>query len=157
MSSHLTEVLSSLLWRCWFGGRKDIRPVKTVSCWRGYLTGARCKWCTLWSSWCHCHHIISYSSKMQNGLPFSCRLTGKPYPFGKTPGVGFNVPLNTLWVISRRVLWVRWPNQQCQSTEGSNGAKDQASIPPDPPHHVTILHVHAVYRQAQNNTYTKWN
>jgi len=30
--------------------------------------------CT-WSSWCHCHPIISCSSKIQNGLPFWCRLT----------------------------------------------------------------------------------
>ena len=35
--------------------------------------------------------------------------------------------------------------------------KDQASIPPGPPHHVTILHMHAIYSQTQNNTYTKMN
>jgi len=29
----------------------------------------------IWSSWCHCHPIISCSSKIQNGLPFWCRLT----------------------------------------------------------------------------------
>ena len=29
----------------------------------------------IWSSWCHCHPIISCSSKIQNGLPFRCRLT----------------------------------------------------------------------------------
>ena len=28
----------------------------------------------IWSSWCHCHPIISCSSKIQNGLPFWCRL-----------------------------------------------------------------------------------
>jgi len=27
----------------------------------------------IWSSWCHCHPIISCSSKIQNGLPFWCR------------------------------------------------------------------------------------
>ena len=29
----------SVLWRCWLGGRKGIRPVKNwvVGCWRGYL------------------------------------------------------------------------------------------------------------------------
>jgi len=27
------------------------------------------------SSWCHCHLIISYSNKIQNGLPFWCRLS----------------------------------------------------------------------------------
>jgi len=30
-------------------------------------------------------------------------------------------------------------NQQRQSSEGSTCSKDQASIPPGPPHHVTIL------------------
>jgi len=29
----------------------------------------------IWSSWCHCHPIISCSSKIDNGLPFWCRLT----------------------------------------------------------------------------------
>jgi len=29
----------------------------------------------IWSSWCHCHPIISYSSKIQIGLPFWCQLT----------------------------------------------------------------------------------
>ena len=37
--------LSSVLWRCCLGGRKGIRPVKNwvVGCWRGYLSGARCR------------------------------------------------------------------------------------------------------------------
>ena len=29
----------------------------------------------IWSSWCHCHPIISCFSKILNGLPFWCRLT----------------------------------------------------------------------------------
>jgi len=45
-----------------------------VRYWCGYLSGARCKWFA-WSSWCHCHPIISYCSKIQNGSPFWCRLT----------------------------------------------------------------------------------
>ena len=38
-------VKPSVLWRCWLGGRKGIRPVKNwvVWCWRGYLSGARCR------------------------------------------------------------------------------------------------------------------
>ena len=34
-----------VLWRCWLGGRKGIRPVKNwvVRCWRGYLSGTRCR------------------------------------------------------------------------------------------------------------------
>ena len=37
--------VSSVLWRCWLCGRKGIRPVKNwvVGCWRGYLSGERCK------------------------------------------------------------------------------------------------------------------
>ena len=36
---------TSVLWRCWLGGRKGIRPVKNwvVRCWRCYLSGARCR------------------------------------------------------------------------------------------------------------------
>jgi len=36
--------LASVLWCCWLGSRKGIRPVKNwvVGCWHGYLSGARC-------------------------------------------------------------------------------------------------------------------
>ena len=39
------NVLPSVLWRCWLGSRKGIRPVKNwvVGCWHGYLSGARCR------------------------------------------------------------------------------------------------------------------
>ena len=39
------DVLPSVLWRCWLGSRKGIRPVKNwvVGRWRGYLSGARCR------------------------------------------------------------------------------------------------------------------
>ena len=57
--------MSSVLWHCWLGGRKSIRPVKTrvMRCWRGYLFGVRCKMTCIWSSWCHCHPIICASVK----------------------------------------------------------------------------------------------
>jgi len=38
--------MPSVLWRCWLGGRKGIRPVKknwVVRCWHGYLSGVRCR------------------------------------------------------------------------------------------------------------------
>ena len=49
--SSLTYLLSyfslkpSVLWRCWLGGRKGMRPVKNwvMGCWYGYLSGARCR------------------------------------------------------------------------------------------------------------------
>jgi len=34
-----------------------------------------------------------------------------------------------------------------ESIEGSSGPKDEASIPPGPPHHVTSLHMHTVHTQ----------
>jgi len=44
-----------------------------VRYWCGYLSGVQM--ICIWSSWCHCPPIISCSSKIQNGLPFWCRLT----------------------------------------------------------------------------------
>ena len=37
--------LPSVLWCCWLGGRKGIRPVKNwvVGCWHGYMSGVRCR------------------------------------------------------------------------------------------------------------------
>ena len=39
------DLQPTVLWRCWLGGRKGIRPVKNwvVGCWRGSLSGARCR------------------------------------------------------------------------------------------------------------------
>jgi len=38
--------LPSVLWCCWLGSRKGIRPAKTwvVRYWHGYLSWVRCKW-----------------------------------------------------------------------------------------------------------------
>ena len=52
----------SVLWRCWLGGRNSIRPVKNwvVGCWRGYLSGARCR----------LPLTVSWFSKIQIGFTF---------------------------------------------------------------------------------------
>jgi len=41
----LPQQQPSVLWCCWLGGRKGIRPVKNLvtGCSRGYLSGARCR------------------------------------------------------------------------------------------------------------------
>ena len=41
----MSHSLPSVLWHCWLGGRKGIRPVKNwvLGCWRGYLSGAMCR------------------------------------------------------------------------------------------------------------------
>ena len=43
--SAFSALTLSVLWRCWLGDRKGIRPVKNwvVRCWHGYLSGARCR------------------------------------------------------------------------------------------------------------------
>ena len=67
-----------MLWRCWLGGRKGIRPVKNwvVRCWRGNLSGARCRLATcIWPSWCHCHSLSLASVKSRLVLPFWYRPT----------------------------------------------------------------------------------
>ena len=45
INKYVGSSIPSVLWRCWLGGRKGIRPVKNwvVGCWHGYLSGARCR------------------------------------------------------------------------------------------------------------------
>jgi len=68
--------LPPVLWRCWLGSRKGIRPVKTwvVGCWHGYLSGARCI-CIWPNDAAFIHYCISRSSKSQLILPFWYWLT----------------------------------------------------------------------------------
>jgi len=66
-----TSYLLSVLWRCWLGGRKGIRPVKKLS-------GGVLAWLSVWSkvqtctwpSWCHCHSLSLASVKSRLVLPF---------------------------------------------------------------------------------------
>jgi len=46
-----------------------------MRCWCGYLSGAKVEMICIWSSWCHCHPIISCFIKIANALPFWCWLT----------------------------------------------------------------------------------
>ena len=41
-----------------------------MRCWHGYLSGARVRMICIWSSWCHCHPIISCFIKIHSGLAF---------------------------------------------------------------------------------------
>ena len=68
--------LPSVLWCCWLGGRKGIRPVKKES-------GGVLVWLSVWSkvqtciwpSWCHCHSLSLASLKSRLVLPFWYRFT----------------------------------------------------------------------------------
>ena len=69
-------LLPSVLWRCWLGGRKGIRPVKKLS-------GGVLAWLSVWSEvqtciwprWCHCHSLSLASVQSRLVLPFWYRLT----------------------------------------------------------------------------------
>ena len=63
--------LPSVLWRCWLGGRKGIRPVKNLS-------GGALAWLSVWSevqtctwpSWCHCHSLfLNRDNRLTQLLP----------------------------------------------------------------------------------------
>ena len=68
--------MPSVLWRCWLGSRKGIRPVKKLS-------GGVLVWLSVWSevqscirpSWCHCHSLSLASVKSRLVSPFWYRLT----------------------------------------------------------------------------------
>jgi len=68
--------LPSVLWCCWLGGRKGIRPVKKQS-------GGVLVWFSVWGkvqtriqpSRCHCHSLSLASVKSRLVFPFSYRLT----------------------------------------------------------------------------------
>ena len=70
------NLLPSVLWHCWLGGRKGIRPVKNLS-------GGLLAWLSVWSemqtcmwpSWWHCHSLSLASVKSRLVLPFWYRLT----------------------------------------------------------------------------------
>ena len=68
--------MPSVLWRCWLGGRKGIRPVKKLS-------GGVLAWLSVWSevqiciwpSWCHCHSLSLAWVKSGLFSPFWYQLT----------------------------------------------------------------------------------
>ena len=66
----------SVLWRCWLGGRKGIRPVKNwvpeVLAWLSVWSEVQT---CIWPSWCHCHSLSLASVKSRLVLPFWYRPT----------------------------------------------------------------------------------
>ena len=67
--------MPSVLWRCWLGSRKGIRPVKNwaVGYWHGYLSGARCRLAYGPADATATHCLASVKSRLV--LPFWYRLT----------------------------------------------------------------------------------
>jgi len=72
----VTCFVPSVLWRCWLDGRKGIQPVKNwvVGCWRGYLSGARCR-LAYGPADATATHCLLFSVKSRLVFPFWYRLT----------------------------------------------------------------------------------
>jgi len=58
----------------WLGVTKSIRPVNTEWCGAGVVIclepWSEVQMTCIWSSWCHCHPAVSWSTKIQIGLTF---------------------------------------------------------------------------------------
>ena len=65
----------SVLWRCWLGGRKGIRPVKNWVVVLAWLFVWSQEQICIWPSWCHCHSLSVAPIKSRLVLPFWYRLT----------------------------------------------------------------------------------
>jgi len=70
-------VLPSVLWRCWLGGRKGIRPVKKtlsieVLAWLSVWSEVQT---CIWPSWYHCCSLSLATVKSRLVLPFWYRPT----------------------------------------------------------------------------------
>jgi len=61
--------MPSVLWRCWLGGRKGIRPAKNLFFSVCFFLSYDNQTC-MWPSWCHCHSLVSCFSKIQIGFAF---------------------------------------------------------------------------------------
>ena len=117
--------MPSVLWHCWLGGRKGIRPVKKLS-------GGVLAWLSVWSevqtciwpSWCHCHSLSPASVKSRLVLPFWYQLT-RVVPdkgplnseIGSSPlerVCGSSVKTGTLfWCCGAARLWrCRWADEK---------------------------------------------
>ena len=61
---YIPSLFPSVLWRCWLGGRKGIRPVKKLSggvlAWLSVCSEVQT---CIWPSWCHCHSLSLASVK----------------------------------------------------------------------------------------------
>jgi len=65
-----SSFMPSVLWYCWLGGRKGIRPVKNewwVLAWVAVYGEVQT---STWPRWCHCHPLSLASVKSRLVLPF---------------------------------------------------------------------------------------
>ena len=104
-------LLPSVLWHCWLGGRKGIRPVKKLS-------GGMLAWLSVWSevqtciwpSWCHCHSLSLASVKSRLVLPFWYRLTRVVLENGPLNGCVYLFMDKMCLQLRYDCHWLFWPD-----------------------------------------------
>ena len=112
--------MPSLLWRCWLGGRKGIRPVKNsggvpvwLSVWNKVQT-------CIWPGWCHCHSLSLASVKSRFVLPFWYRLTW--VVLEKGPLNGPCVCVHSVWtakaIFDSKCIWKAFGDQALPGPRG---------------------------------------
>jgi len=123
--------MPSVLWRCWLGGRKGIRPVKNwvVGCWRGYLSGASAQLMPL-------PLTVSCFSKIQIGIFLVPAHPGRPGQRAIKRGMYYKSYLCCgVWELDCYVYIAR------ASISKTTADSWLEKLPP----HRTLLSVHCIY------------
>jgi len=105
-----------VLWRCWLGGRKGIRPVKIWVLGLAWLSVWSEMQTCIWPSWCHCHSLSLASVKSRLVLRFWYWLTWVVPDRGLLNGCVrvcyLLLECKTITVKQMPLLWCRTPGQQ---------------------------------------------
>jgi len=152
--------MPSVPWRCWLGGRKGIRPVKNrvVGCWRGYLSGARCR-LAYGPADAIATNCLFASVKSRLVVPLWYRLTGV------VPDKG---PLNVCVCVNRTArtdafshrhspVWQTpplWRHQHCYSTDDTHCTT--STVPSETPTNSTHCTNTHRWHSATNKLHTSF-
>ena len=116
MFLNCVQLLLNMLWHCWLGSRKGIRPVKTewwdvgVVVWGGVQT-------CIWPSWCHCHSLCNASVNPDwFALPgFTFLVPAHPGSPGQSPGGHKMVVVVVVVVVAKN--WILVCESICRTSE----------------------------------------
>ena len=111
--------MPSVLWRCWLGGRKGIRPVKTEWWGAGVVICLERGADLHKPSWCYCHSLSLASVKSRLVLPFWYRPTRVVLEKGPLNGCVCLFRSHSVLAFSALTLmfgWQEW-HPACKKTE----------------------------------------
>ena len=110
------NILPSVLWRCWLGGRKGHPACKRLS---GGVLAWLSAWSEvqtcIWSNWCHCHSLSIASVKSRLVLPFWYQLTRVVPEKGPLNGCVCVCVLMTYFICYFKLDWIPHAENLCHS------------------------------------------